>query len=414
MMVFLRDLLWSGAGILLLTGFGIYFTVLTRFIQLRPSRILRRTLFARGNKGALKSFVTALGGTVGAGSITGVALGIAVGGAGSIFWMWISGFFGMALRYAETVAVQGDTVYISGRPVGGAMVSLKKLGKKYAAYLFCCMTLAVSICTGCIAQSNAAAAAYGSKFTIGAALALLFLLTVLGGKNGIIKISNIIMPLCCFSYLGMLAVILFRNAGQLPDVFARIFYGAFDLKAMAGGSTAGMLIAMREGFSRGVFSNESGMGSAPLAYASAEAAPEWGVLEIFADTFIISTLSALCLLCSGADSVQNMFLSYFGQTGVHIFGILMCFFALASMLCWNMYGRTVLDFMRAHRYVVAAYALISAAAILLGAVFTAQSAWYVADIFNLLMILPNLYLLTLKGKKIYDCNKIHGTKHRRG
>ncbi len=414
MMHFLRDILWSGAGILLLTGFGIYFTFAFRFIQLRPRHILRSTILAEDGKSAARSFVTALGGTVGAGSITGVALGIAVGGAGSIFWMWVSGFFGMALRYAETKAVHGDTVDICGRRIGGAMVSLSKLGKSGAAKMFCFMTLAVSLCTGCLAQSNAAAASYECRTVVGILLAAIFIITVIRGSEGIIKLSNIIMPLCCFTYIAMLCIILCRNLSSLPDAFCRIFTEAFSLKAMAGGSTAGMLIAMREGFSRGVFSNESGMGSAPLAYASADAAPEWGVLEIFADTFIISTLSALCLLSADANSMYDMFLSHFGMAGVHILGVLMCCFALASMLCWNMYGRTVLEYMKAGKALLTAYAVVSAAVVLLGAVVNQQSAWYIADIFNLLMILPNLYLLTLKGKSIYDCNKIHGTKRGRG
>lgn len=409
MILHLRDLLWGLFGTLLLTASGVYFTFKTRFIQLDIRGNAKSVFASLCKKGGFSAAATALGGTIGAGSVAGMAIGIAAGGAGSVFWMWVSGFFGMALRYAETKAAFSDRVKTGHGYSGGAMVSLEKHGHHIAATLFCISAVLVSLGTGCMTQTASVADALEGtgvpRLMCAVCAALIFGAVITFGKKAILAANSFLVPLCCLAYLMSLLPMLADGIPRIPDTLGLIMRSAFGFDAMAGGFVAyGFSRAVREGVSRGVFSSEIGMGSAPLAYcavenADAEQQARSGIAEIFTDTYIISTLTAICLISGGHDSVQSLMRLYYGEAGETALSVMLCVFALASMLCWHYYATVCIQHISTGRTPMAIYACVSVAAAFSGAVIPTGTVWAVADIFNLLMIIPNIFMLFLKARK---------------
>ncbi len=410
MLLEVRDMLWGTLGTVLLIAAGLYFTVKTHFVQLDVSGNLKGIRSVLCKKSGFASAATALGGTIGAGSVVGISIGLAAGGAGSVFWMWVSGFFGMALRYAETKYAFSDRVMTKNGYIGGAMVSLERQGSKSSATVFCIAAIFVSLGTGNMTQVGSVASSLEAlgvdRYICGLAAALVFGIVVLAGKRAILAANSVLVPLCCAVYLLSLLPVLTGNIGRMGDVLCEIFGSAFGIDAMTGGFTAyAFSRAVREGISRGVFSNESGMGSAPLAYcasdaADAEAQSRLGIAEIFTDTYIISTLTALCLLCGEFDSISEMMLCCYGRVGETALAVMLCVFALASMLCWHYYASVCIDFIPHGDIPGRVYPWLSVIAAFLGAVIPQSTVWAIADIFNLLMVLPNLYMLFLKVRKV--------------
>lgn len=411
-----RSVLWSFPMIALLLVSGGYFTGRTRLFQLHPLRICKNTvgtLFQKkeGRGSLLASVATALGGTVGVGSITGVALGIAVGGAGSIFWMWISGFFGMALKYAEVyLAVLHRKQTENGTYVGGAPFALTDAGFKWLGTLFALLCVFASFGVGNLAQIGALTEAAGeigiSAPLCGGICALFLAFAIFGGRARIGKLNAVLVPAASFLYIGMTLWILITHLSAVPSALGRIFREAFGIQAAIGGISGSMLsLAMREGFARGVFSNEAGVGSSPLAHAaSGEGDPkkqgEWGAFEILADTFAVSTLTALALLCTENNSMTAMFADCFGSSGVRLFTLLMAVFAFASILSWCYYSEVCLLFLQIP-HSQAWYRILTVSAAFLGACVSMTALWALADILNALMILPNLFLLFLQRKEVH-------------
>lgn len=290
------------------------------------------------------------------------------------------------------------------------MVSLERQGSKSSATVFCLAAIFVSLGTGNMTQVGSVASSLEAlgvdRYICGLAAALVFGLVVLAGKRAILAANSVLVPLCCAVYLLSLLPVLTGNIGRMGDVLCEIFGSAFGIDAMTGGFTAyAFSRAVREGISRGVFSNESGMGSAPLAYcasdaADAEAQSRLGIAEIFTDTYIISTLTALCLLCGGFDSISEMMLCCYGRVGETALAVMLCVFALASMLCWHYYASVCIDFIPHGDIPGRVYPWLSVIAAFLGAVIPQSTVWAIADIFNLLMVLPNLYMLFLKVRKV--------------
>ncbi len=410
----IRDALWGFPLVSLLIVSGGYFTFCTKCFQLHPLRICKHTvgtLFGKtkNRRSMLAAVSTALGGTVGVGSITGVAYGIAVGGAGSIFWMWVSGFFGMALKYTEVyIAVrhrkQTENGYIGGTPFALADAGYKRLGTLFA---FLCVFASFGV--GNLAQIGSLTETVGElgipAIGCGVVCTLFLAFAVFGGRERIGKLNTVLVPAASFVYLGMITWILLTHLHILPSAFARIFAEAFGMRAAFGGISGSLLaIAMREGFARGVFSNEAGVGSSPLAHAaSGEGDPqkqgEWGAFEILADTFLVSTLTALALLCVGAERVTVLFQAAFGNVGAWIFALLMAIFAFASILSWCYYSEVCLVFLHLpHGETV--YRFLTVCTAFAGACISMNALWAAADILNALMIFPNLFLLFLKRKEI--------------
>jgi AGCS family alanine or glycine:cation symporter len=353
--------------------------------------------------------MTALGGTVGVGSIVGVGYGIAVGGAGSIFWMWVCSFFGMGLKYAEVRIALNKRERVNGDFIGGAPFRLHGIGYKGLAFLFalCCIT--ASFGTGNITQIGTVSSFLseeGVPKTVCAGLCFAAVsISVFGGRKRIASLNVFAVPTASALYIAVCVAVLLINIDSLPAVLRTIFENAFGFSALTGGVSGALLsTVIREGFVRSMFSNESGMGSSPLAHASsAEVNPdvqaEWGIFEIFFDSFVVSTLTAFCLISSSTYDPFEMFENTFGAVGKWFFLALVCVFALASVLSWCFYAEIAVDYLCPRslyaKYIYrAAFALVTLA----GAFVTGSLLWEIADILNAFMMFPNLFL-------IYKCRK---------
>ncbi len=408
----IRNALWGMPLIGLLLSFGGYFTVKTRFIPLRLPWILKRTvgsLFGKKDKKALlRAVSTALGGTVGIGSITGVAYGIAAGGAGSVFWMWISGLGGMALKYAEVFLAVKHRRKTKDGFTGGAPYILGGLGYKKTAVFFSLLCVAASFGVGNLTQIGALTETVSemgiSPLLCGGVCGLLLAYCLWGGRERIGKWNGILVPAASLVYILTAAGVILAHCSALPAAFQEIVSSAFGVRPLVGG-VSGTLIAasMREGFARGVFSNEAGVGSSPLAHAaSGEADPkkqgEWGVFEIFADTFLVSTLTALALLVTGSQSISEIFSALFFGSGTAVFALLSAVFAFSSILSWCYYSRVCLQYLTLPAGETL-YSICSVACAFLGAFLPLTRLLILADILGGLMIFPNLFLLfKLRGE----------------
>lgn len=389
---------------------GVYFTYKSGFY--RPSVIgksIKEMVFSLKTKpregiSPFSAVATALGGTVGVGSIVGVGYAIAIGGAGSIFWMWICSFFGMGLKYAEVKTALKKRAVINGKPLGGAHVRLYGEGMKTTSVLFCVFCIMASFGTGNLTQVGSISS-FLTSVGIGKMFCALSCVTaisvsVFGGRKRIASINTYLVPISSAIYITACLAILLINRFSIPLAFGKIFSEAFGISPFAGG-VSGALIAksLREGFARSLFSNEAGMGSSPLAHASAESEnleiqASWGVFEIFFDTFVVSTLTAVCLLSCGMDEPSQMFSVCFGSFGKYLFGLLLAVFAFASVLSWCYYAECCLSFLfPKNRLVLTVYRLAFSFSAVLGIYLANDIIWDVADIFNALMMFPNLVLL---------------------
>lgn len=411
----LRDFLWGLPIVSLLIVSGGYFTVATKFFQFRPIHLLKRTIGSikkntPDKKKMIASVSTALGGTVGVGSITGVTLGISVGGAGSVFWMWVSGLTGMALKYAEVyLAVKHRKKLEDGNYAGGAPYALADCGHPFLGILFAVFTIFASFGVGNLTQINAlseCAKTIGvSKHVFCFLCAALMAIVVFGGQDRIGTVSTFLIPPAAILYITAVLWIVLLNLDRIPYAFFRILTEAFGIRPVVGG-ISGMMISqsMREGFARGVFSNEAGVGSSPLAHASSgEGDPTaqglWGSFEILVDTFLISTLTALALLSTGQNSAPELFRMQFGTIGVMLFAVLMTFFAFSSILSWCYYADVCLTFLKIP-YCKTVYRICSVLTAFIGAYASTTLFWCLADILNAMMMLPNLFLLFLRRKDV--------------
>ncbi len=390
--------------VILLTVLGIYFTFKTKALQIRG---MKQLIGNNKSKESLSAFATALGGTVGVGSITGIGYAIAEGGLGSIFWMWLSSFFGMGIKYAETyIAVKHKR-----GTLGGAMVVLKESGFAKLGVAFAILTLVASLGGGNSAQSGAMSEAFSriGVPSVGVAVVsgILLAAVIFGGKERIAKVNSYLVPLATVLYVLGTIFILLKTGRKIPETFALIFKEAFGIKQMGCGVSAYMLTrALRVGTVRGVFSHEAGMGSSPIAHASANGADPLnqgllGIAEIYVDTFIVGTLTALCLVCNDTYSVPALFLKHFGKGGGMLFAIFMGVFAFAAVLSWCFYSESCIAFLFGNRsYISAIYKILAVGAFALGCVAPINVSWKAADILNCLMTYPNLFLLFIKRKEI--------------
>ena len=419
------DLLTGPAFLLFLAGAGIFYTIrlgglqFFRFPQIWREAIGRSFRGKTGGKGTISPFqaaATALAGALGTGNIAGVATAVVSGGPGAVFWMWLSSLFSMALKYAEILlSVKFRTVNSRGEQVGGPMYYMEKgLGCRFLAVWFALSCVLASFGVGNMAQSNAAGQAAEAAFGIPAAVTGLVLaaavgLALFGGIRRIARWTERIVPVMALFYIGAALWVLALHWREIPGAVRLIVADAFDFRSAAGGFF-GFVTArsVRFGVARGVFSNEAGMGSAPIVHGAAEAdSPArqgmWGVVEVFLDTTLMCSVTGLVLLVSGgaqpgmdgAALTLAAFQGAMGEGAAAFLAVAILFFAAASMMGWSYCGEKALEYLTDSRRMRSVYRLCYLAAIAAGAAGSVQGVWLLSDLLNLAMAVPNVIAVLL-------------------
>lgn len=429
-----NGVVWGPIMLVLLVGTGIYLTFRTRGLQARRFGFILRntigTLFSKDKKKSgsqhnltpFQAVSTALAGTVGTGNIAGVTGAIFVGGPGAVFWMWVSAFFGMITKYAEIVlSVKYRQVDEKGAHYGGPMYYIEKgAGQKWLAILFALLGGIACFGIGNIAQSTEIAGAVQSLTGLdplytGIILAILTAIVVIGGVKRIGQVASYLVPFMAMFYIvAGLAIIVLRIT-DVPAALASIFTQAFSLEPREiGGGVAGytIMISMQQGVARGVFSNEAGLGSAPMAHAAtSETDPVkqglYGIFEVFMDTIVICSLSGLTILCAAEGGALNLNIGTEGTTalnaqalgsvftqkgGAIIIAVGLALFAFSTILSWALYGTRCCEFLFGSK-AIKPYQIIFLVIIFVGATMELSLAWSIADTLNGLMAIPNLIAL---------------------
>lgn len=434
MLIKLSNYIWGMPLIILLLGTGLYLTVLLRGIQFTK---LLRSLYlglikrkesdtVEGDIDHYQALMTALAATVGTGNIAGVATAIAAGGPGALFWMWITGLFGMATKYSEAVlGVMYREVNRKGEMCGGPMYYIKNgLGQKWLGVLFAIFASVAAFGLGNVVQSNSVAIAFETTFGVspflsGILLSVFTALVILGGIKSIGRVAGFLVPFMIILYIGTTLSVICLNYTSIIPAFKAILTGAFSGSAAAGGFLGATIReAVRFGIARGLFSNGSGLGSAPIAAAAAKTKhPQTQALvsmtQTFFDTIVVCALTGLAIICSGVwDS---------GQTGVELtstafdavlpfncgsmlVAVSLIIFAYSTMLGWSYYGEKSIEFLLGESS-VKPYRVLFCIFIFVGAVSELRPVWLVSDIMNGLMAFPNLLALLLLSKKIADSTR---------
>lgn len=443
-----NNFIWGVPAMVCIFGVGLYLSLRTRFLQIRKFPYAIKTTIGRmfrkknASDGALTPFqavCTALAATVGTGNIAGVAGAIAIGGSGAIFWMWISAILGMCTKFAEvTLAVHFREKNAEGDLVGGPMYYIKNgLGKRWMwlAYLFAAFGVLTVFGTGNATQVNTITTAINSalidfhvisndavstsNLIIGIVMAVLVALILLGGVKRIGQVTEKLVPFMALLYIVLALGVIVINIRTIPTVFASIFEGAFKPSAVTGGIVGSMFTSMKKGVSRGIFSNEAGLGTGSIAHACADTKKPvkqgmFGIFEVFTDTIIICTLTALVILCSGttieygaaagAELTISGFTSVYGSWVSIFTAIAMCCFAFSTILGWGLYGARCIEFLFSEKVIkpfIVAYSLVA----ILGATANLGLMWSIAETFNGLMAIPNLIALFLLSGTVVRLTK---------
>lgn len=411
---------WGPPLLILLVGTGIYLTIRLGLLQVTRLPKAFQLIFTKdkghGDVSSFAALCTALAATVGTGNIIGVATAIKVGGPGALFWMWMAAFFGMATKYAEgLLAIKYRTKDANGAVAGGPMhYILLGMGEKWrplAIFFALAGVLVALLGIGTFTQVNSITESIQNTAQINPAITALVLsvfvgIAVFGGLKSISKVSTAVVPFMAIVYiLGTLTVILF-NIEKIPATLALIFTSAFSPTAAVGGfAGASIRMAIQNGVARGVFSNESGLGSAPIAAATAKTNEpvEQGLISMtgtFIDTLIICTLTGLTILVTGVWSgdlngvalTQSAFSTVFSYFGPSLLTIFLVLFAFTTILGWNYYGERCFEFLFGVRFIWL-YRVVFVVMVLLGGFIELDMVWIIADIVNALMALPNLIAL---------------------
>ena len=433
----LAGVLWGNPfTLLLLLGIGFYLSFRLGFVQLRAFMHSTRIVSGKyshpedvGEVSHFQALSTALSATVGTGNIAGVATAIALGGPGALFWMWVTAFFGMATKFTEcTLALKFRRVNPDGTVSGGPMYTLLHgLKMKRMAILFACFALIASFGIGNMVQANSVVDGLSyiwpelrnqsSAFAIGVVMAILVGLVILGGVKRIAKFAAAIVPFMAIIYLVASLLVLFNHLADIPSALFTIFNLALNPWA-AGAAAIGE--AIRWGVARGLFSNEAGLGSSPMAHAAAktnEPVREGlvAMLEPFIDTLVICTLTGLVIVVTGAyltkpDDIMGASLTAYafnltlGDAGAWVVGIGLALFAFSTIIAWSYYGDRSAQFLFGDKAVMP-YRIIFTLLVIVGASIPLNLVWNMADIANILMALPNLLALVLLAglaKKLKD------------
>ena len=415
----INDFVWGPYMLVLLLGTGIYYTIRTNFMPItKLGYVLKNTLFkmfdkkvsGEGNITPFQAVATALAATIGTGNIAGVATAIAMGGPGAIFWMWISALFGMATKFAEVVlAIKYREKTQDGRYVGGPMYYIQNgLGWKWLAVIFAFFGALAAFGIGNMVQANSVADSMNASFGIphwisGVVLAIATAMVILGGLKRIASVTERLVPIMAAFYIIGSIIILTTFATQIPAALALILRSAFTGSAAIGGFAGStIMVVARYGVARGVFSNEAGLGSAPIAHAAATTDNAvrqglWGIFEVFMDTIVICTMTALCIVVTGVWSsgldgaalTTEAFNTGLPGPGGIIVAIGILLFAFSTLLSWAYYGERCAEYLFGSKVNIL-YRIIWIPFIIIGSLGKLSFIWDLADTLNGLMAIPNL------------------------
>ncbi|RGV96876.1 sodium:alanine symporter family protein [Ruminococcus sp. AF14-10] len=433
-----NNFIWGVPAMICIIGVGLVLSVRTGFLQIRKfpyamkitlGRMLKKKEASDGAMTPFQAVCTALAATVGTGNIAGVAGAIAIGGPGAVFWMWISALLGMCTKFSEvTLAVHFREINEDGEYVGGPMYYIKNgLAKHwhFLAYLFAAFGVLTVFGTGNATQVNTITTAIDSalfnynvigegsvktlNLIIGIVLAILIALILLGGIKRIGQVTERLVPFMAVLYILLALGIIVLNIGHIPAVFASIFKGAFSPASVTGGAVGSFFMSMKKGVSRGIFSNEAGLGTGSIAHACADTRKPvkqgfFGIFEVFVDTIVICTLTALVILCSevpvgygaaaGAELTISGFTAVYGNWVSIFTAVAMCCFAFSTIIGWGLYGARCIEFLfgtRVNKPFMLVYSLVA----IVGATMDLGLMWSIAETFNGLMAIPNLIAVFL-------------------
>ena len=433
-----NNFIWGVPAMICIKGVGLLLSVRTGFLQIRKfpyamkvtiGRMLRKKDASDGALTPFQAVCTALAATVGTGNIAGVAGAIAIGGPGAVFWMWISAILGMCTKFSEvTLAVHFRERNAEGELVGGPMYYIKNGLKehwRWLAYLFAAFGVLTVFGTGNATQVNTITTAIDSalynygiisaensgtlNLVIGIVLAILIGMILLGGIKRIGQVTEKLVPFMAVIYIILALGVVVLNYKNIPVVFASIFKGAFSPASVTGGAVGSFFMSMKKGVSRGIFSNEAGLGTGSIAHACADTRKPvkqgfFGIFEVFVDTIVICTLTALVILCSGvsigygdvagAELTIQGFTSTYGNWVSIFTAVAMCCFAFSTIIGWGLYGTRCIEFLfgsRANKPFMVLYALVA----IVGATMELGLMWNIAETFNGLMVIPNLIAVFL-------------------
>ncbi|MBE8954939.1 MAG: sodium:alanine symporter family protein [Quinella sp. 2Q5] len=434
-----NDFVWGPIMLAFLVGTGIFLTIRLKFLPwinlwYAIKMIMLHKTDKEGDLSPFQSLMTALSATVGTGNIVGVATAMVLGGPGAIVWMWISAAFGLSTKYAESVlAVKYRETNSVGEMAGGPMYAMKNgIGGtfgKVMATLFALFAVCASFGIGNMTQANSISSAFNSSFgwsneMTGVILVVCSMAVLIRGVRSIGKVSSFIVPSMAFFYILFTVIIVIVNFKNVPGGLATMFQMAFSTEAVAGGVggsiIASMLTAMRWGVARGVFSNEAGLGSAPIAAAAARTdhASRQGYVNMtgtFFDTMIICFLTGLVIassgvlgtidpatgkLVSGAPLTILAFSTVYGEGAKYIVSIALALFAYSTILGWEYYGEKSLEYLVSNRAVIIGYRVVFSLITFIGATQTLDVVWNFSDTMNGLMAIPNLLCLVILSKDI--------------
>lgn len=448
-----NNFIWGVPAMICIIGVGLYLSIRTRFLQIRKFPYSMKVTLGRMMKkkeasdGALTPFqavCTALAATVGTGNVAGVAGAIAIGGPGAVFWMWISALLGMCTKFAEvTLAVHFRETNAQGDLVGGPMYYIKNgLDKKwhFLAYLFAAFGVLAVFGTGNATQVNTITTAIDSALSsfnvlpadavklvnliIGVALAIIIALILIGGIKRIGNVTSKLVPFMAIMYIVLALGVIIFHIKAVPAVFASIIEGAFHPASVTGGVVGSFFMSMKKGVSRGIFSNEAGLGTGSIAHACADTKKPvkqgfFGIFEVFVDTIIICTMTALVILCSGvpvnygeaagAELTISGFTTVYGSWVSIFTAVAMCCFAFSTIIGWGLYGTRCIEFLLGSRSNMPFMVLYSLTAIV-GATMNLGLMWSIAETFNGLMVIPNLIAVFLLSGVVVKLTKEYFAK----
>ena len=443
-----NNFIWGVPAMVCIIGVGLYLSIRTGFLQIRKFGYAIRTTLGRmfrkkdASDGAITPFqavCTALAATVGTGNIAGVAGALAIGGPGAIFWMWVSALLGMCTKFSEvTLAVHFREINADGELVGGPMYYIKNGLPKcwhWLAYLFAVFGVLTVFGTGNATQVNTITTAINSALTsygllddsqipasnliIGIVITVLIALILLGGIKRIGQVTEKLVPFMALLYIVLALGVIFLNLSVVPSVFVAIIEGAFHPSAVTGGVVGSLFLSMKKGVSRGIFSNEAGLGTGSIAHACADTRKPvkqgmFGIFEVFTDTILICTLTALVILCSqipvaygqaaGAELTIQGFTSTYGNWVSIFTAIAMCCFAFSTILGWGLYGARCIEFLFSSK-ITKPFMVVYSLVAILGATADLGLMWNIAETFNGLMAIPNLIALFLLSGTVVKLTK---------
>lgn len=426
----INNFVWGIPALVLILGVGIYLCVYTGFVQLRwfPAAVCGFLSKIRNRKNtngvsSYRALCTALAATVGTGNIAGVAGAIAIGGPGAIFWMWICALLGMVIKFAEaTLSVAYRTRDSNGDTVGGPMYMIRQVLPKwkFLAVVYCFFGVVASFGVGNGTQINAVIggvhsvaeflcidAGIGTDVFVGILMAALILTMMLGGAKRIGAAAERLVPFAAVGYVLMCLIVIIGRVQNIPDAFRLILQGAFCPSAVTGGVVGSAFISLRVGTSRGVFTNEAGLGTAGIAHAAADVQHPveqglMGIMEVFLDTIVICTMTALVILCSsvpisygtdlGIALTTEAFSTVFGPWISIPITIALCCFAIATIFGWGVYGIRCAQFLFGEN-AWKPFAYLQAFMAIVSAIMRTENVWMFAETVNGLMAIPNLIVL---------------------